>query len=400
MKTHHFGIVAALVACSGLASAQLIAKKVYKNLDSPLGFYTDPSVNNRSFIVQLGGTIRTIENGSLTANNFVTIPANDIGVGGERGLLSMAFHPDYATNHYVFLYFTNHDGDVQIARYTSTTDGSQLQLGTRLNIIKIPHPFNDNHNGGKLAFGPDGYLYIGTGDGGSANDPPSNAQNLNVLLGKMLRIDVNSDAFAGNLKNYAIPKGNPFKGGGKPGAGEIWAFGLRNPFRWSFDPVTGDQIVGDVGQAHHEEIDIVPAGVGGKNYGWRVREGLFDNPANDDALPPNLTDPIFDYDHGIGQCITGGVIYRGSALGSMYYGRYFFADFVSSRIWSIDPYAADPASTLLEHTDELGITGNKIASFNTNAQGEIMLSDIRGRIYRIDLNEHASIFDWLNRPTG
>lgn len=399
MKITHIGIVVALAALSGVGSADLIAKKVYRNLDQPLGFYTDPLVRNRSFIVQLTGTIRTVESGALTNKNFFTVPADAISVGGERGLLSMAFHPDYVHNHFVFLYFTNQNGDIQIARFTSNADGSKLVVGSRRNIIRIPHPINANHNGGKLAFGPDGYLYIGTGDGGSGDDPPNNAQNLNVLLGKMLRIDVDHDDFASPAKNYAIPPTNPFRG--VAGDDAIWAYGLRNPFRWSFDPVTGDQLIGDVGQNAHEEIDISPAGVGGLNFGWRVREGFFDNPANDDPLPPNLTDPIFDYDHGTGTCITGGLVYRGGALGAAYYGRYFFADFIASRIWSIDPYASNPGATLIEHTAELNVPGINIASFNTNGQGEIMLCDLRGSIYKINLAAGASIIDWLKRrPTA
>lgn len=396
MKPLHYGIVAALFLGSTAAHGGLIAKKIYKDLDHALGFYVDPSASNRSFVLQQDGKIRTIENGLLTTSYFADLPPSVVQFHGERGLLSMAFHPQYSTNHFVYLDFVDPNGDIQIARFTSNANGDQIDLASRLNIIKIAHPVNDNHNGGTIRFGPDGYLYISTGDGGSANDPPGNSQNLEKLLGKMIRIDVDHDAFAGNRKNYAIPKGNPFKGPGKAGLGEIWAYGLRNPFRWTFDPLNGHQIIGDVGQGHYEEIDIIPAGQGGMNFGWRAREGFHDNEAVDDPAPPNATDPIFEYDHSIGQCIIGGAVYRGTALGAAYEGRYFFADYVTSRIWSIDPYAADVPSTLIEHTAELKITGAKISSFDTNQQGEMILVDSRGRIYRLDLDPGASIIDWLN----
>src|SRR5205814_982805 len=242
----------------------------------------------------------------------------------------------------------------------------------------IVQPFA-NHNGGNLAFGPDGYLYIGLGDGGSSNDPDHRAQNPSELLGKMLRIDVNvPDTHA---TGYQIPADNPFAAGRGPvpARPEIWAFGLRNPWRYSFDDPgrggTGALIIADVGQSSFEEIDYEPRGRGGRNYGWRNREGAHDNVT---SLPPAylpLTDPIFDYGRSTGQSITGGFVYRGRALGPAYQGRYFFGDYVAGRVFSlalaIDPATGEAtASNLIDHTGELGNIGN-VSSFGIDADGEL-----------------------------
>jgi glucose/arabinose dehydrogenase len=237
-----------------------------------------------------------------------------------------------------------------------------------------------------MAFGPDGYLYIGVGDGGSGNDPPNNAQNMNVLLGKMLRIDVSVPD--GHAAGLSIPPDNPFPAGQRP---EIWDIGVRNPWKWSFDDPahggTGALVIGDVGQGAWEEVDYEAPGRGGNNYGWRNREGAHDNVT---SVPPAfqpLVDPIFEYSHAVGASITGGYVYRGTALGSPMRGRYFFADFITHRIWSI-ALTVNPstglatASDLREHTSELSPGG--VSTFGTDAAGELYFSDYSaGTITRI-----------------
>jgi glucose/arabinose dehydrogenase len=255
----------------------------------------------------------------------------------------------------------------------------------------IFHPFT-NHNGGNLEFGPDGYLYIGLGDGGSGNDPDHRAQNPAEYLGKMLRIDVN---VADNHPNgYVVPSSNPFVNAGLPGTlPEIWSFGLRNPWRYSFDAPsrggTGALIIADVGQDAWEEIDYEPAGRGGRNYGWRNREGAHDNVT---SLPPAflpLTDPVHEYDHSVGRCIIGGYVYRGTALGSAYRGRYFFADYTQERLWSLG-LSINPANgeaTALDRTDHtagLGSPLGNISSFGIDADGELyVLSYWAGTVLKL-----------------
>jgi glucose/arabinose dehydrogenase len=255
----------------------------------------------------------------------------------------------------------------------------------------VAQPFS-NHNGGNLVFGPDGFLYIGLGDGGSGDDPDHRAQNPASLLGKMLRIDVNLPE--SHPVGYVVPAGNPFVSGAMGARPEIWSFGLRNPWRYSFDDPsrggTGALVLADVGQNAWEEVDYEPAGRGGRNYGWRNREGAH---ANVGSRPPAylpLTDPIHEYDHSTGQSITGGFVYRGSALGSSWRGRYFFADFVTSRVWSIalsiSPIGEATAFDLREHTADLGGAGQltNISAFGLDADAELyIVSYGRGVILRL-----------------
>jgi hypothetical protein len=315
----------------------------------------------------------------------------------------------------VFFNYTNLAGDTVISRYTRMA-GSPLQIdpATRFDLLWpggerfIRQPFS-NHNGGNLAFGPDGYLYIGMGDGGSANDPQNNSQNPNTLLGKMLRIDV--DVADTDPAGYRVPLDNPFLDGNPIAAlGEIWAFGFRNPWRYGFDDVgqgsTGALIVGDVGQDSREEIDYEPAGLGGRNYGWRIREGLIATP-NVPPTPPAylpLADPLLDYNRSVGQTVIAGYVYRGLALAAGYFGRYFFADFSTSRVWSLrlptpstrggsagraclpitptNPCMPPAGPDLVEHTSELGALGF-VASFGRDAAGELYLLTFNGRVLKI-----------------
>jgi glucose/arabinose dehydrogenase len=387
-----------LAATATAASAQLRSSVYVSGLTNPLGFVQDPSNPAIQYVVQQGGSVRVIQNGTLLSTPFLTIPPAQISTGGERGLLGLAFPPNYGTSGRFYICFTNESGNIVVTRRRRSTSNPLVADTSRFDFLFpggqrfILHPAG-NHNGGNIAFGPDGFLYVGLGDGGGANDADHNAQNPGVVLGKMLRLDVSvSDA---DNEGYNIPSTNPFLG--QPGyLDEIWSIGLRNPWRWSFDDPTlggtGGMVIGDVGQGLREEIDFEPAGAGGRNYGWRNREGFIDpgiTPFRPPAFEP-LTDPIFDYDRGAGRSITGGFVYRGTALGATYRGRYFFADFVTGRVWSLalNFAAGNPmpsVSGLIDHTAELGgsaVLGN-IASFGVDSAGELYIASFNGSIVRI-----------------
>ncbi len=299
----------------------LALQPIASNLSSPVHLASPPN-DDRLFIVEQPGRIRIVQNGALVQTPFLDIDAKVLG-GGEQGLLSVAFHPSYSTNRHFFVYYTDNSGDIQIERYTTLQSSPNVaDPASARPILNIPHPTNSNHNGGQLAFGPDGFLYIGTGDGGSGGDPPNNAQNRSVLLGKMLRIDVNPASSA----PYTVPSSNPFVNTANVRP-EIWAYGLRNPWRFSFDRVDNVLYIGDVGQNRKEEINAVASAQAGVNYGWRITEGS-------DCFSPmllcdksGLTLPVHEYDTGGGTCaVTGGFAYRGSAIPQVV-GLYFFSDY-------------------------------------------------------------------------
>jgi glucose/arabinose dehydrogenase len=292
----------------------------------------------RTFVVQQGGIIRLIKDGVLQSTAFLNLGssgANRISFTGERGLLSMAFPPGYAAKRYFYVYYTDVDGNLVIARYHLSASNDVADFNSVEILLTIPHTSATNHNGGQLQFGPDGYLYIGTGDGGGGGDPDNNAQNSTVLLGKILRLDVESAA--PTPTPYLIPASNPTPNPSftqTPGyRREIWAVGVRNPWRFSFDRSTGDLYIGEVGQGAWEEVDFQPAGSGGgQNYGWRLYEG--NHPYNCGSCDQTgLTFPVLEYSHGAGDCsITGGYVYRGPGLPCSQ-GTYFYADYCSGRIW-------------------------------------------------------------------
>jgi len=301
-------------------AVNLALQPVASGLASPVHLASPPN-DGRLFIVEQPGRIRIVQNGSLIGTPFLDINAKVADGGGEQGLLSVAFHPQYATNRHFYVYYVDNAGNLQIERYTAPTATSNAaDPATALPIINIPHPTYSNHNGGQLAFGPDGFLYIATGDGGSGGDPSNNAQNLNVLLGKMLRLDVSQEP-------YAIPATNPFRN--TPNArAEIWAYGLRNPWRFSFD-VTGSILyIADVGQSRREEINAVARDRAGLNYGWKIMEGTLCYPPGTVMCDrTNLIQPVHEYATADGNCaVTGGFAYRGSAIPQIA-GLYFFSDY-------------------------------------------------------------------------
>jgi glucose/arabinose dehydrogenase len=378
--------------CASPAHAQLQGQIYASGFQTPVAFVQDPTDRSVQFVVQQTGRIRVVRNGTVLGTDFLDL-TSAIACCGEQGLLGLAFAPDYASSGRFFVNFTNSAGDTVVARFRRSTEPVVADAASRADLTFlgrriIEQPFA-NHNGGHLVFGPDGYLYIGLGDGGSGNDPGNRAQNPNELLGKMLRIDVNvpgSDPIG-----YTIPPDNPFVG--RAGLDEIWAFGLRNPWRYSFDDParggTGALVIGDVGQNRFEEIDYEPRGAGGRNYGWRNREGAHDNVTSQQPAFQPLIDPIFEYGRSDGVSVTGGFVYRGSRLGSSYRGRYFFADY-SGRVWSlalsVDEAGEARASDRREHTAELGGSSvlGSISSFGVDADGELyIVNHSGGRIVRI-----------------
>jgi len=367
--------------------------RVGSGFDRPLFVAAVPDGSGRVFVVQQPGQIRILSpaTGAVAATPFLDVSASTTTVG-ERGLLGFATAPDFLTSGTFYVFLTNVTGNIEIRRYrTLAGNRDQADPATADVILTIPHPGQSNHNGGWIGFGPDGFLYIATGDGGGAGDPPGNAQNRNVLLGKLLRIDVNSDAFPTDAgRDYAIPAGNPFAAGG--GAPEIWAYGLRNPFRNSFDPATGQLWIGDVGQNAREEIDLMRASDGGANFGWNVVEGT----ANFTGPPlAGFTPPIAEYLHGTGpregNSVTGGYVYRGPVEALR--GQYVFGDFVRGNLWSFPISRISLGITLassqfiLRNADFTPNVGaiNNVASFGVDQAGNLYIVDYDGEIFRIEV---------------
>ena len=314
----------------------------------------------RLFVLEQPGTIRILKDGSLLPLPFLDLRNLVNSNGNERGLLGLAFDPDYASSGRFFINYTDANGDSATARYSvSGSDPNRADPASGVPILRIAHPQYSNHNGGNLVFGPDGYLYFGMGDGGSGGDPNGNGQNLGVLLGKLLRIDVGTEP-------YAVPPDNPFVGraGARP---EIWVYGLRNPWRFSFDRKTGDLYIADVGQDAYEEIDFQSSGDrGGENYGWNLMEGF--HPYKGEAQQ-RLTPPVAEYDHSGGNCsVTGGYVYRGSLLPELY-GMYLFGDYCSGRIWVLARTAE--GWKMAEWLD----TSLSITSFGEDDSGELYVLD-------------------------
>lgn len=349
----------------------LALTEVARNLSAPLFAGAAEGDPTRLYIVEQTGAIRIIENGILRSTPFLDL-SGVITSGGERGLLGLAFHPQYVTNGRFFVNYTDHDGNTVIAEFRrSAADPDVAAPDPARVFFTVIQPFA-NHNGGMVAFGSDGLLYIGLGDGGGGGDPSNNGQSLDTKLGKILRIDV--DAYP------APPAGNIT--GGDP---DLWDFGLRNPFRFSFDRGTGDLYIGDVGQNLFEEIDIEPRGSGRRNYGWRITEGnhCFDPPTGCNLTGISL--PVVEYSHADGCSVIGGYVYRGEAIPGLA-GRYLYGDFCSNRIWSFVRDGARVTSQV-ELTDDLdpGHALRGITSFGEDAAGELYVVDGgSGIVYRVD----------------
>jgi glucose/arabinose dehydrogenase len=331
---------------------------------------------NRLFVVEQRGTIRVIKGGVLQPGFFMNI-AGKVEDGGERGLLGLAFDPNFKSNHRLFVYYTRNGGDIVVSRYTTNASRTAVILSSARPLLLIEHSARSNHNGGGMAFGPNGYLYIGVGDGGGSGDPSNNAQRKSTLLGKILRINVNGTGH-GPYGHYSVPRSNPFYGP-TPGLEAIWDYGLRNPWRISFDRGTGKLFIADVGQNRYEEVDREPAGfTGGRNYGWNAMEGMHCYTASKCPLAGD-TLPNAEYSHADGNCsITGGYVYRGPTQ-TVLVGKYVFADYCSGRIWTI------PHNGLAVNTPETlrADTGLNITSFGESENGELYLVTSAGGVYRV-----------------
>ncbi len=357
------------------SSATLRLETVATGLAFPVFLTHAPGDTARLFVVEKTGQVRIITNGSLLPTPFVDL-SSQVSGGSEQGLLGMAFHPDYATNGMVIVDYTDRSGDTHLARFqVSTADPNQLDPASAHTILTVSQPAS-NHNGGMVTFAPsDGDLYVGLGDGGSAGDPQGNGQNRATLLATILRLRV---ATNGQL---SIPADNPFSvaSGFRP---EIWSYGLRNPWRFSFDRATGDLYVGDVGQGAREEIDLSPVADGagrGLDFGWNVMEGTACYPSGGNCDRTGLTLPVLDYDHGQGCSVTGGYVYRGPTLTSMQ-GVYFYADYcggwVRSFRWA--------GGQVTEETEWTSLSpGGSITSFGEDAAGELYVLTESGGVYRI-----------------
>ncbi len=336
--------------------------------------YLTHAGDDRLFLVEQDGTIRIIQDGAILPQPFLNIDSLVGSTESEQGLLSMAFHPEYGENGRFFIYYTDNNGGTVVARYqVSTDDPNQADPNSALVLLTLPQPYG-NHNGGQLKFGPDGYLYVGLGDGGSANDPLLAGQDKSVLLGKLLRLDVDF-----NESGYAVPAANPFVND-EGARNEIWAYGLRNPWRFSFDRLTGDLYIADVGQNIWEEIDFQPAGsTGGENYGWNIMEGThcFQTETCDQT---GLIPPVIDYQHGDGSCsVTGGYVYRGQQYLSLY-GNYFYGDYCSGKVWSL---LRQPDGAWVNN-QVFRLQGLFISSFGEDVNGELyLLSYGDGVVYQI-----------------
>jgi glucose/arabinose dehydrogenase len=346
----------------------LRAVQVVTGLSSPVHL-TAPAGDARLFVVEQPGRIRIIRDGALVARPFLDITA-DVGSGGERGLLSVAFDPAYATNGFFYVNYTDLAGDTRIERYRVSADADLADAASAKLILAIEQPYS-NHNGGLVAFGPDGMLYIGMGDGGDGGDPHNHGQDRGTLLGDLLRIDVRTG------DPYGIPANNPFRNdpAAKP---EIWAYGLRNPWRFSFDPPSGLLFVADVGQNQWEEINAVTATTAGVNYGWRVMEGRHCYNASS-CNRNGLLLPVHEYTHDNGCSVTGGHVYRGSRLTGLQ-GHYFYSDYCDGSVRSLrveDGRATD------HRVWSLGSLGS-ISSFGVDATGELYIVSHGGRVYRIE----------------
>ncbi len=338
----------------------------------PLAIANAGDGSGRLFVAEQGGVVYAVNGGVVNATKFLDI-SGQVSGGGEQGLLGLAFHPNFPADGRVFVDYTNVAGDTVVSSFRVDPGvPDRVVPASEVVILTVAQPY-PNHNGGEILFGRDGLLYVGLGDGGSAGDPGNRAQNLNSLLGKILRIDV--DRTSGSL-NYAIPASNPFAttAGSR---GEIWLYGLRNPFRFSVDRSTGDLWIGDVGQNNWEEIDVARSGVGGLNFGWRVMEGAHCYLPSTGCGTAGLTLPIVEYDHGSGCAVIGGNVYRGAAQ-PLLRGGYVFSDECTGLTWALDSAKSGQQALVQVSGAAAGIAG-----YGEDEAGELYAADLGGQLYRI-----------------
>ncbi len=378
---HILSLVLVLIACNEPSNAQNAAVRLepfVNGFTQPLFVTPAGDGSGRLFVVEQRGRVRVVEDGEVLDEPFLDV-SDLVSCCGERGLLGLAFHPGFEENGLFYVNYTNTSGNTVVAEYRASDDLTRADPGSGTTLLTIPQPYG-NHNGGHLAFGPDGYLYIGTGDGGSGGDPEENGQDLSTLLGALLRIDVDGGAATGEA--YSIPESNPFVSteGARP---EIWAYGLRNPWRFSFDRETGDLWIGDVGQNEWEEIDVEPSGgAGGENYGWNVMEGAHCFEPATGCDETGLVLPVLEYPHSEGSSVTGGYRYRGAALPELV-GTYVFGDFTSGRIWGATENGDGGFSS-----EELVNAGFRISTFGEDEAGELYVADYSGgTLYKLTPNE-------------
>lgn len=342
-----------------------------KGFDRPVLMVDANDGTGRAFVVEQGGTVRLLVDGEILADPFLDI-SQRVSNDSEQGLLSIALHPEFAANGTFFINYTDTNGNTQVERWSVSTENSNVADPPSAETILTVEQPAPNHNGGLLLFGPDGYLYVGLGDGGNQGDPNGHGQDTNTLLGSILRIDIdNSD----NGLAYGIPDDNPFASG-DGGLPEIWLYGFRNPWRFSFDRATGDIFIGDVGQGDFEEIDRYPAGSDERNFGWNLMEGSACH-ATPDCDQSGLVLPIFEYSHDLGCSVTGGYVYRGDEHPSLS-GVYFLADYCTGLLWGLGRAENDEwvASEPVE-------TGLNMSSFAEDAGGQLFVLDLNGAIYRV-----------------
>lgn len=347
--------------------------RVADGFDQPLFVTGAGDGSGRLFVVEKTGRVWVVRDGAKSASPFLDL-SRAVSTRSEQGLLGLAFSPRFADDGTFYVDYTRTDGATVVSRFTARGDAA-VPASEQV-VLTVAQPYA-NHNGGMIAFGPDGYLYVGLGDGGGAGDPEGNGQNLGTLLGALLRIDVTPKAADGGVVEYRVPPDNPFvnRQGARP---EIWAWGLRNPWRFSFDRATGDLWIGDVGQNAWEEIDFQPASsAGGENYGWNHYEGTHPYPPSSAPREGDYTMPLVEYDRAAGKSVTGGYVYRGTKQGPLV-GTYFFADFVDGRIWGLARTAEGVRTRLLLDTDY------SIASFGEDDEGELYVVDFAGgAVYRL-----------------
>ena len=395
MHRNFIKYTAFIISILGLLYSDIGVEKIAKGFDKPIYVVSMPGDDSEILVMEQKGVIKLIKNGKVTKSPFLNISDRvhrPLFPGDERGFLGFAFHPNFLDNGYIYVHYNDKNDNTIISRFT--LDGKFPDTSSEKNIITLPQPYS-NHNGGTIEFGNDGYLYIGLGDGGSAGDPEKRAQDLSNLFGTILRIDVNTE------KPYVIPDDNPFTYYRKF-KNEIWAYGLRNPWRFSFDSLTGDMIIGDVGQYLWEEINIEYAGsAGGINYGWNIMEGNHCYPEDvEKCYDEKFALPVFEYPNnanyaktlfGIKQpnmdgcSITGGYVYRGEMIPELY-GKYIFGDYCTGKVWSIK-IENNKVKDLVDHTqsilESMGKREFYLSSFGQNNKKELFLIDYNGTIYKL-----------------